>query len=76
MIQLQGLTKKQAAIAQLLWDCESEESLLTLIRCMPTAADQATAKTLVQLMIHESWEQERGLDEFLEPAQALLERVR
>ena len=76
MIKLEGLTKKQAAIAQLLWDCESEEKLVMLIRCLPTKEDQYMAKTLVQLMIHESWEQERGLAEFAEQAQEVLERVR
>ncbi len=76
MIKLEGLTKKQAAIAQLLWDCESEASLLMLIRCLPTEEDQYMAKTLVQLMIHESWEQERGLAEFESQALELLERVR
>jgi len=76
MIKLEGLTKKQAAIAQLLWDCETEASLLMLIKCLPTREDQAMAKTLVQLMIHESWEQDRGLDEFKEQALEAIDLAR
>lgn len=74
MIQLEGLTKKQAVIAQLLWDCETEESLLTLIRCLPTREDQLLAKTLVQLMLQEAMEQ--GIDRYAEVANEVIESLR
>jgi hypothetical protein len=73
VIKIEGLTKKQAAIAQLLWDCDSEESLLMLIKYLPTDEDRKIATSLRHLIIWEFWEQERGLDEFSSAAQMIIE---
>jgi hypothetical protein len=76
MIKLEGLTKKQAAIAQLLWDCETQDTLEMLIRCLPTEEDRFTASTLARMMIQETWEQERGLEEFADAAEEIIDRAR
>jgi len=76
VIKLEGLTNKQKMIAQLIWDCESEEQLAMLIKCLPTREDQFTASTLARMMIHETWEQERGLEEFADAAEEIIDRAR
>ena len=76
MITLEGLTPKQKMLAQLVWDCQTQDQLELLIRCLPTQEDRYMASTLSRVMIHEAWEQERGLDEFLESAQEIIDQVR
>jgi hypothetical protein len=76
MITIQGLTKKQKLIADLIWNCDSEAAVLALIRALPVDEDRRTAKTLMLLMIWDSWEQDRGLDEFEEQALEAIDRTR
>jgi hypothetical protein len=76
MIKLEGLTHKQKMLAQLIWDCETQEQLTMLIRCLPTREDQHMASTLSRVMIHETWEQERGLEEFADAAEEIIDRAR
>jgi hypothetical protein len=76
MIKLEGLTHKQKMLAQLIWDCDSQDQLETLIRCLPTKEDRYTASTLARMMIQETWEQERGLEEFADAAEEIIDRAR
>jgi hypothetical protein len=76
MIKLEGLTAKQHALAQLIWDCETQDTLEMLIRCLPTEEDRFMASALARMMIHETWEQERGLEEFADAAEEIIDRAR
>lgn len=71
-----GLTARQKTIADLIWSCNTEDIMVSLIRSLPTAQDRADATTLVKLMIHECWEQEHGLDQYEQPAAAVIDRAR
>jgi hypothetical protein len=74
MIQLEGLTHKQKMLAQLIWDCDSQEQLEQLIRCLPTMEDRHMASTLSRVMIYEALEP--GIDRYKDVAQEVIEGLR
>jgi hypothetical protein len=74
MIQLEGLTHKQKMLAQLIWDCETQEQLETLIRCLPTMEDRHMASTLSRVMIYEALEP--GIDRYQEVALEIIDQAR
>ena len=74
MIQLEGLTHKQKMLAQLIWDCETQEQLETLIRCLPTMEDRHMASTLSRVMIYEALEP--GIDRYKEVALEIIDQAR
>ncbi len=49
-IQLQGLTQQQYQLAELLWNCASQEDVDLLKRSLP-ASHKQDAETIHQLMI-------------------------
>ena len=49
-IQLHGLTQQQYQIADMIWSCDSQESVARLMRAMPAAYKQ-DAETIYELMI-------------------------
>jgi Trp operon repressor len=74
VITLEGLTPKQKMLAQLLWDCETQDQLETLIRCLPTREDRYMASTLSRVMIYEALEP--GIDHYRNVAQEVIDHVR
>lgn len=50
MIRLEGLTKEDVQICNLLWNCDSVDSVNAMVRAMPPAYKQR-AETLRELMI-------------------------
>ena len=50
MITLEGLTKEDVQICNLLWNCDSIDSVNAMVRAMPPAYKQR-AETLRDLMI-------------------------
>jgi hypothetical protein len=74
VIQLEGLTHKQKMLAQLIWDCETQDQLEMLIKCLPTREDRYMASTLSHVMIHEALEP--GIDRYAEVAQEVIDSVR
>ena len=74
MITLEGLTHKQKMLAQLIWDCETQDQLETLIRCLPTKEDRHMASTLSRVMIYEALEP--GIDRYQAVAQEVIDHVR
>jgi hypothetical protein len=70
MITLDGLTHKQKMLAQLIWDCETQDQLETLIRCLPTKEDRLMASTLSRVMIYEALEQ--NIDRWESATKAIL----
>jgi hypothetical protein len=74
MIQLEGLTHKQKMLAQLIWDCDTQEQLELLIRCLPTREDRLTASTLSHLMIYEALEP--SVDRYRDQALEVIDSMR
>jgi hypothetical protein len=74
MIQLEGLTHKQKMLAQLIWDCETQDQLEMLIRCLPTKEDRLMASTLSRVMIYEALEP--GLDRYQAVASEVIDQAR
>jgi hypothetical protein len=74
MIKLEGLNHKQKILAQLIWDCETQQQLETLIRCLPTLEDRHMASTLSHVMIYEALEENIGRYEAV--AREVIEQLR
>jgi hypothetical protein len=71
---IEGLTKKQVAILDIMWTLDDEQSVKNFVRSLPPA-DRQQAHSLKTLLIHEMLEEFlEGVTEFPD-AQAVIERV-
>jgi len=68
MITIEGLTKKQRAIMEILWNCDSLDQAELFIKSMPTHRDRCDAHSLMMLALYETLEEKDGLDEWEEMA--------
>jgi hypothetical protein len=68
MITIEGLTKKQRAIMEILWHCDSLAQAELFIKSMPTHKDRCDAHSLMMLALYESLEEKGGLDEWADMA--------
>lgn len=50
MIRLEGLTPLQVQIADLIWNCESQQDVELLIRSMPNEEYRRTATVMMQMI--------------------------
>ena len=71
-----GLTERQKNIADLLWSCATEDSLVLLVKSLPTEQDRRDAHSLIKLMIHETQEAEGHLDYYESQALEAIDRAR
>jgi len=62
-ITLQGLTQQQHQIADMIWQCDSQEDVDQLIRNLPPAYKR-DAETIHQLMIAAVFDQYEDIDEY------------
>jgi hypothetical protein len=62
MIQLEGLTKRQYQIADMIWQCDSQENLDTLMSVMPPEYKQ-DAVTVHELMLAAVFDQQLEIRE-------------
>jgi len=76
MITIEGLTTRQKNIMELMWQCQTMEQLQTLIKALPTQADQQDAVSLVQIATMEGLEEEGRLDEYKDAAKAAIDHCR
>lgn len=73
--KIDGLTKKQVALLDIMWTLDDEQSVENFVRSLPTA-DRQQAQSLKTLLIHEM------MEEFLEDitefpdAQEIIQRVK
>ena len=75
MITLEGLNKRQQAIAELLWNCETQDQALDILNALSTR-DKTDGRAIMNMMIYEMLE-ERVDDEFyVETAKAAIDRAR
>jgi hypothetical protein len=71
---IEGLTKKQVAILDIMWSLEDHDSVLNFVRSLPKA-DRIQAQGLMTLLLHEVLEKWLdGVTEFPE-AMAVIDRV-
>lgn len=75
MITIEGLTKKQKAIMEILWNCDSMDEVNLFIRSMPTFKDRCDAQSLMMLALWETLENKGGLDEYQDMAQAWIKSL-
>jgi uncharacterized ParB-like nuclease family protein len=59
-----------------MWSCRDIEQVRTLIRALPTVEDQQSANTLMQVIVHETLEDEGALNDYAEAAAGVIDRVR
>ena len=75
-ITIQGLTVRQQQLCELMWSCRDIEQVRALIRALPTLQDRQSAETLMLLIVHETLEDEGGLNDYAEAAVGVIDRVR
>ena len=75
-ITIQGLTVRQQQLCELMWACRDIEQVRALIRALPTLQDRQSAETLMLLIVHETLEDEGGLNDYAEDAVGVIDRVR
>ena len=68
MIRIEGLTKKQKAIMEVLWQCDSLEQANTVVDSLSQHKDRCDARSLMHIALIESLEQEGALDEYTDAA--------
>lgn len=71
-IQLQGLTKQQRQIADMIWACDSQQAVQNLKQSLPPEY-RRDAETVYQLMIAAVMDQHQGIDDY---AKAVINRCR
>jgi hypothetical protein len=76
MITIENLTDRQRMIMDLLWQCDTVEQVQTLIKALPTQADQRDALSLVQIATMEGLEEEGLLDQYEDAAKAAIDNCR
>jgi hypothetical protein len=73
--KIDGLTKKQVALLDIMWTLDDEQSVKNFVRSLPPA-DRFQAQSLKTLLIHEMLEEFlEGVTEFPD-ATEVIERVR
>jgi hypothetical protein len=76
MITIQGLTVRQQQLCELMWSCRDLAQVRALIRALPTLEDRQSAETLMLLIVHETLEDEGGLDDYAEHAAGVVDSIR
>ena len=75
MIRIENLTERQKSIMELLWVCQDQDQVMTLIRSLPTKRDQQDACSLVDIATWETLELEGALGDYEQLAKDLIHRV-
>lgn len=60
-IQIEGLSAKQRALADIIWACQSREAVHRFIHSLP-ANDQAQAHVVLEMMMWAVWDNIDGVD--------------
>jgi hypothetical protein len=67
MITIEGLTKKQRAILDIMWSMDTKEQVESFVQSLPPA-DMCDATSLMEILIHDSLEQQGALADYEEIA--------
>ena len=76
MIRIEGLTKKQKAIMDVLWMCDSLEQAELVVQSLSQHRDRCDAQSLMHIALVETLEQEGALDEHSEAAEVAVRNAR
>ena len=76
MIHIENLTKKQAAIMDILWTIQSIEEVRSFISSLPSHRDRCDATSMMQIAVVDTLEQEGALDEYAKAASYLIHSCR
>ena len=68
MIRIEGLTKKQVAIMDVLWLCDTLEQAQLVVNSLSQHRDRCDAQSLMHIALVESLEQDGALDEYKDAA--------
>lgn len=55
-IQVEGFTKKQRVLADIIWACETEDQVMTFINSLPKK-DRVEAYIVMQMIVHATFDQ-------------------
>lgn len=75
MITLNGLTQRQLQLVDLMWNCKDIDAVNTLIAALPSDKDKQDCRALMTVLVHETLEQELGLDAYEAAATAAIARA-
>jgi hypothetical protein len=75
MITIEGLNKKQKAILDIMWSMESKEQVQNFILSLPLP-DQHDATSLMEILIHDSYEQQGALEQYASLARTIIHSCR
>lgn len=75
MITINGLTERQKQLVDLMWNCRDIDAVNTLIAALPTDKDQQDCRALMTVLIHETLEQELGLERYRDAADSCIARA-
>jgi hypothetical protein len=67
MITIEGLTKKQRAILDIMWSMDTKEQVESFVQSLPHS-DRCDATSLMEILIHDSLEQQGALADYEEIA--------
>ena len=75
MITIDGLSIKQKILLDVMWAMETKQQVEDFIKSLPQP-DAADATNLLEILIHESLEQQGELDQYENLAKAAISRAR
>jgi hypothetical protein len=55
-IQIEGFTKKQSKLADIIWACETQEQVTNFIASLPKP-DRIEAQIVLQMIVHATFDQ-------------------
>lgn len=71
MITIEGLTTKQKAILDIMWSMDTKEQVQNFILSLPQP-DQHDATSLMEILIHDSYEQQGELEQYESLARSII----
>jgi hypothetical protein len=74
MITISGLTTRQKAIMDMMWNMQSMDQVTALIRALPTR-DAQDAHSLIIIAQQESLEEDGALDAYMDQARSVIASV-
>lgn len=75
-IIINGLTKMQAALAEIIWECQTQREVESFIKALPTPELRQDARNLVEIMIIETIDQAYDGLGSLDEATELLDKIK
>ena len=75
MITIEGLTKKQRAILDIMWSMDTKEQVESFVQSLPPS-DKCDATSLMEMLIHDSLEQQGEMEQYASLARTVIHSCR